>query len=115
MSMAAGEYVSVSSQADTEQADLARERTELSDDIDAEHAELAHIYVERGLDRQTARAVDPQLMARAPLAAHARDALGLPEVPTAPPIPDAVPPDATFPPGTALPLIAPTIVVEGTR
>src|SRR3546814_1497870 len=104
MSMAAGEYVSVSSQADTEQADLARERTELSDDIDAEHAELAHIYVERGLDRQTARAVATQLMARDPLAAHARDELGISEVTTARPIQAALASAASFTCGAAMPL-----------
>lgn len=105
MSMAAGEYVSVSSQADTEKADLARERAELSGDIDAEHAELAHIYVERGLDRDTAQTVATQLMARDPLGAHARDELGISEITTARPIQAAAASAASFTAGAVMPLL----------
>ncbi|RME58917.1 MAG: VIT family protein, partial [Caldilineae bacterium] len=79
MSMAAGEYVSVSSQADTEQADLAREQAELADDIEFEKAELAQIYVDRGLAPALARQVAEQLMAHDALGAHARDELGITE------------------------------------
>jgi len=86
MSMAAGEYVSVSSQSDTEKADLARERRELSDDPRAEHDELTEIYVKRGVDRITARLVAQQLMEKDPLAAHARDELGISEMTTARPV-----------------------------
>lgn len=80
--MAAGEYVSVSSQADTEQADLARERAELSDDVDAEIAELAGIYIARGVDPATADTVATQLMAKDALGAHAHDELGISEITT---------------------------------
>ena len=80
MSMAAGEYVSVSSQADTEHSDLARERKELETDVDAEHRELAAIYVERGLEPKLAAEVSKQLMAKDALGAHARDELGISEV-----------------------------------
>src|SRR6185369_4078623 len=76
LSMAAGEYVSVSSQADTEQADLARERTELATQPQAEEQELIGIYVKRGLDPDLARAVAQQLMARDALGTHAREELG---------------------------------------
>jgi VIT1/CCC1 family predicted Fe2+/Mn2+ transporter len=79
MSMAAGEYVSVSSQADTERADLARERKELSDDVESERRELASIYVHRGLDPLLAKQVAEQLMAHDALGAHARDELGISE------------------------------------
>src|SRR5208337_494964 len=75
MSMAAGEYVSVSSQSDTERADLARERQELSDNPEFERDELADIYVKRGVDRELARQVARQLMAKDALTAHARDEL----------------------------------------
>ena len=88
--MAAGEYVSVSSQSDTEKADLARERQELSDDPRAEHDELTEIYVKRGVDRITARLVAQQLMEKDPLAAHARDELGISEITTARPVQAAV-------------------------
>jgi len=77
MSMAAGEYVSVSSQADTEKADLEREKNELQTDWEFEREELADIYVERGLDKNLARTVADQLMAHDALAAHARDELGI--------------------------------------
>jgi VIT1/CCC1 family predicted Fe2+/Mn2+ transporter len=105
MSMAAGEYVSVSSQSDTEQADLARERKELADDIDAEHDELAGIYMDRGLDEALARKVAEQLMARDALGAHARDELGISEITTARPIQAALTSATTFAVGAAMPLL----------
>src|SRR5262245_50433409 len=77
MSMAAGEYVSVSSQADTENAELSRERQELKDDIGGEREELAQIYVKRGVTPELARQVARQLMAKDALGAHARDELGI--------------------------------------
>lgn len=104
MSMAAGEYVSVSSQADTELADLARERAELSGDIDAEINELAAIYMRRGVDSATADTVARQLMAKDALAAHAHDELGLSEMTTARPIQAALTSAASFITGAALPL-----------
>ncbi|MGC5781076.1 VIT1/CCC1 transporter family protein [Methylobacterium sp. NFXW15] len=104
MSMAAGEYVSVSSQADTEQADLARERQELADDPGAEREELARIYVERGLDHALALQVAEQLMAKDALGAHARDELGISEATTARPVQAALTSAATFSAGAALPL-----------
>ena len=105
MSMAAGEYVSVSSQSDTEHADLARERGELSADPQAEHAELAEIYVKRGVDPATARQVAEQLMARDPLAAHARDELGISEITTARPVQAALTSALMFSVGAAMPLL----------
>lgn len=112
MSMAAGEYVSVSSQSDTENADLARERAELATDIEAEHLELAHIYEQRGLDKDLARQVAEQLMAKDALGAHARDELGISEITTARPIQAALASAATFAIGALMPLlmvlIAPT-------
>jgi vacuolar iron transporter family protein len=104
MSMAAGEYVSVSSQADTEQADLTRERRELADDPAAEREELARIYVDRGLDHALASQVAEQLMAKDALGAHARDELGISEVTTARPVQAALTSAATFSAGAALPL-----------
>lgn len=104
MSMAAGEYVSVSSQSDTEQADLARERAELADDVDAEVAELAGIYIKRGVDPAIADSVAQQLMAKDALAAHAHDELGISEMTTARPIQAALTSAATFTAGAALPL-----------
>ncbi len=86
MSMAAGEYVSVSSQADTETADLARESAELMSDPEFEHRELAAIYRKRGLDEHIANMVATQLMAHDPLAAHARDELSITQITTARPI-----------------------------
>jgi len=106
MSMAAGEYVSVSSQSDTEQADLARERGELASQPDFEREELAQIYVERGLDQALARQVADQLMARDALGAHARDELGMSEMTAARPIQAAFTSAATFAAGAALPLLA---------
>ena len=105
MSMAAGEYVSVSSQADTESADLARERQELENDQEYEHQELAAIYVKRGLEPSLAQQVAVQLMAHDALSAHARDELGLSEVHTARPIQAAVASAITFAVGAALPLM----------
>ncbi|MGU3469148.1 VIT family protein [Methylobacterium sp. C33D] len=104
MSMAAGEYVSVSSQADTERADLAREGRELADDPAAEREELARIYVDRGLDHGLALQVAEQLMAKDALGAHARDELGISEVTTARPVQAALTSAATFSAGAALPL-----------
>jgi VIT1/CCC1 family predicted Fe2+/Mn2+ transporter len=105
MSMAAGEYVSVSSQSDTEKADLARERKELSEDIGFERKELAEIYVQRGVDRDLARQVADQLMAKDALAAHARDELGISEITTAHPVQAALTSAATFSVGAAMPLL----------
>ncbi len=105
MSMAAGEYVSVSSQADTERADLARERKELSADADFEREELAQIYVARGVDHELALKVSDQLMAKDALAAHARDELGISEITTARPVQAALTSAATFSIGAALPLL----------
>lgn len=105
MSMAAGEYVSVSSQADTELADLARERFELEENKDSEQEELANIYVDRGLTPSLARQVASQLMAHDALSAHARDELGLSEIHQARPIQAALASSATFAVGAALPLI----------
>ncbi|MEZ5987651.1 MAG: VIT family protein [Planctomycetota bacterium] len=106
MSMAAGEYVSVSSQADTERADLARERSEQAADPDYEHRELAAIYVGRGLEPDLAREVARQLMDHDPLGAHARDELGLTDTHTARPIQAAWASAATFTGGALLPLMA---------
>ena len=105
MSMAAGEYVSVSSQADTENADLARERAELAADPAAEHAELTGIYVDRGLTRELAAQVATQLMAHDALGAHARDELGLSEATTARPLQAAAASALTFAVGASLPVI----------
>jgi vacuolar iron transporter family protein len=104
MSMAAGEYVSVSSQSDTEPADLAREQAELENDPDAEHAELAAIYVQRGLTVETANDVATQLMAKDALLAHAHDELAITSLTTAKPIQAAITSAATFTAGAALPL-----------
>ncbi len=106
MSMAAGEYVSVSSQADTEAADLARERDELAVNRKGERRELAMIYVKRGLERDLAERVADQLMAKDPLAAHARDELGITEVSTARPVQAALASAASFALGASAPLVA---------
>lgn len=106
MSMAAGEYVSVSSQSDTEQADLARERRELAEMPESELDELAGIYVERGVEPALARQVATQLMAKDALLAHARDELGISEITTARPIQAALTSAATFAAGASLPLLA---------
>jgi len=104
MSMAAGEYVSVSSQSDTERADLARERAELKGQPDVELAELVRIYRERGLSPALAQDVAAQLTAKDALAAHARDELGISEAMTARPVQAALTSAATFAAGAALPL-----------
>lgn len=106
MSMAAGEYVSVSSQSDTEQSDLARERMELQTDLEAEIRELTQIYVDRGVENALAREVAIQLMKKDALAAHARDELGISEITTARPIQAAFTSAATFTVGALLPLLA---------
>jgi VIT1/CCC1 family predicted Fe2+/Mn2+ transporter len=105
MSMAAGEYVSVSSQADTERADLERERKELAVDNDFEHEELAAIYVSRGLDDALAKQVAEQLMAHDALTAHARDELGISDTTAAKPVQAALASAATFAVGAAMPLV----------
>lgn len=105
VSMAAGEYVSVSSQSDTEQADLARERRELKDNVAFELEELTEIYVSRGLDRPLAQQVAQQLMAKDALTAHARDELGISEITTARPVQAALASAATFSVGAAMPLL----------
>ena len=105
MSMATGEYVSVSSQADTEQADLAREREELKNDPLAEHKELTAIFVKRGLEPGLADQVAQQLMARDALGTHARDELGISETVAANPVQAAMASAATFTVGAALPLL----------
>jgi VIT1/CCC1 family predicted Fe2+/Mn2+ transporter len=109
-SMAAGEYVSVSSQADTEQADLTRERDELTVNPAAEQDELAAIYVARGLEPGLARTVAQQLTAKDALSAHARDELGISEIVTARPVQAALASAATFAVGAALPVLAVWIV-----
>ena len=116
MSMAAGEYVSVHSQADTEKADLAREQAELQKDPAAEQRELAAIYAARGLDAALAQQVAGQLMAHDALGAHARDELGISETMSARPLQAALASAASFATGAALPLAvaalaaAPTLV-----
>jgi vacuolar iron transporter family protein len=105
MSMAAGEYVSVSSQSDTENADLAREREELATDAKFEHAELAAIYAARGLDAELAKQVATQLMAKDALGAHARDELGISDMTSARPVQAAFASAGTFTVGAALPLL----------
>ena len=113
MSMAAGEYVSVSSQSDTEQADLSRERKELSDNPAFELDELADIYVKRGIDPALARQVAQQLMAKDALTAHARDELGISEITTARPVQAALTSAATFSVGAALPLLMAVVSPAG--
>ncbi|MFN8718711.1 MAG: VIT family protein [Gemmatimonadaceae bacterium] len=110
MSMAAGEYVSVSSQADTEQADLARERGELRDAPEHELEELRGIYVQRGLDPELALRVAEQLTARDALGAHARDELGISEVHSARPVQAALASAGTFAVGAAVPLAIAALV-----
>ena len=105
MSMAAGEYVSVSSQSDTEKADLAREREELRENVEFEQEELAEIYVKRGVERLLARQVAQQLMAKDALSAHARDELGISEITTARPVQAALTSAGTFAVGAAMPLL----------
>jgi VIT1/CCC1 family predicted Fe2+/Mn2+ transporter len=106
MSMAAGEYVSVSSQSDIEDAELTRERRELNTDIAGEREELAQIYVQRGVAPDLARQVAVQLMAKDALGAHARDELGISEITVARPVQAALTSAATFASGAAMPLLA---------
>ncbi len=114
MSMAAGEYVSVHSQADTEKADLSRERTELESDPAAERRELTAIYVGRGLDHRLAQQVAEQLMAHDALGAHARDELGITDALSARPIQAAMSSAGSFAVGAMLPLVV-TALVPGPR
>jgi VIT1/CCC1 family predicted Fe2+/Mn2+ transporter len=113
MSMAAGEYVSVSSQSDTEKADLARERVELGANPASELDELADIYVKRGVEKTLARQVARQLMAKDALGAHARDELGISEITAARPVQAAMTSAMTFSVGAAMPLLM--VVVSPTR
>ena len=115
MSMAAGEYVSVSSQADTERADLDRERKELATDPAHEHDELAAIYVSRGVDAILASEVAAQLMSHDALGAHAREELGISELMTARPVQAAFASAATFTTGAALPLLIVLLVPVSAR
>jgi VIT1/CCC1 family predicted Fe2+/Mn2+ transporter len=110
MSMAAGEYVSVSTQADTEAADLARERDELETNETFERDELANIYRERGLDAELAREVSDQLMAHDALAAHARDELGLSEIHRARPLQAAMASATSFAAGAVIPVMLAALV-----
>ena len=112
LSMAAGEYVSVSSQADTEQADLKRERHELATDPQAEEDELTGIYVTRGLERELARTVARQLTAKGALAAHARDELGFTAELSARPLQAALASAATFAVGAGVPIVTILLVPQ---
>jgi VIT1/CCC1 family predicted Fe2+/Mn2+ transporter len=117
-SMAAGEYVSVSSQADTERADLAREKSELAANPEQEHAELTAIYVQRGLDATLASSVATQLMEHDALGAHGRDELGITETLVARPVQAALASAASFAVGAALPLLMvlwlrPSVLIPG--
>lgn len=112
MSMAAGEYVSVHSQADTEEADLDLERTELRTDNQGEHRELAAIYVGRGLDPLLAKQVANQLMAHDALGSHARDELGISDTLKARPIQAALASTASFAVGAAMPLLVTALVPD---
>ncbi len=110
--MAAGEYVSVSSQSDTENADVARERAELATTPDLELAELAAIYVKRGLDDALALQVAKQLTAHDALGSHARDELGISDTTAARPVQAALTSAATFAIGASLPLVTAFLVPE---
>src|ERR1700682_610019 len=112
MAMAAGEYVSVHSQADTEKAELKRERAELTTDDKGEHEELAAIYVARGLDPSLAKQVADQLMAHDAIGAHARDDLGITETLRARPIQAAFASALSFAVGAAMPLLTTAFVPE---
>ena len=112
MSMAAGEYVSVSSQADTEKADLDREREELANNHEFEIRELSYIYQKRGLDPELARQVAVQLMEHDALGAHARDELGISEITSARPLQAALASAGTFAVGAVLPLLAVLVAPE---
>jgi len=115
MSMAAGEYVSVSSQADSEQADLARERNELATDDAGERRELMGIYMGRGLSQELAQQVTDELMAHDALAAHARDELGISDTLAAKPVQAALASAATFAVGSALPLMVALLLPASAR
>ncbi|MBU1378596.1 MAG: VIT family protein [Alphaproteobacteria bacterium] len=112
-SMAAGEYVSVSSQSDTETADLAREKAELESQPAFEREELANLYVARGVELALARQVADQLMAKDALGAHARDELGISEITAARPIQAAIASALTFSAGASLPLLAALLAPTG--
>ena len=114
MSMAAGEYVSVHSQADTENADLKRETTELKVDNEGEHKELASIYVARGLDPSLAKQVAQQLMAHDALGAHAHDELGISKAVAARPVQAALASAGSFATGAAMPLLVTAFAPENT-
>jgi len=113
MSMAAGEYVSVSSQSDSEQADLARERRELNENPEFELEELTEIYAKRGVDRNLARQVAQQLMAKDALSAHAHDELGISEITTARPVQAALTSAVSFSVGAAMPLLMVVVSPSG--
>jgi VIT1/CCC1 family predicted Fe2+/Mn2+ transporter len=113
MSMAAGEYVSVSSQSDTERADVARETAELRDNLHFEREELAQIYISRGVVPELARQVADQLMSKDAVAAHARDELGISDMTMARPVQAAITSAATFAVGAAMPLVM--VIVSPTR
>ena len=113
LSMGAGEYVSVSSQADTERADLEIERNTLQSEYDAEHQELRDIYVQRGLDYELAAQVSRQLMAHDALGAHARDDIGITEALTARPLQAAATSSISFALGGMVPLLADILAPEG--
>jgi VIT1/CCC1 family predicted Fe2+/Mn2+ transporter len=112
MSMAAGEFVSVSSQADSEQADIARERKELDADKVGETDELTKIYIDRGLDESLARQVSQKLMAKDALAAHTRDELGISDAMSARPVQAALTSAVSFATGAALPLAIVVVVPQ---
>lgn len=119
MSMAAGEYVSVCSQADTEKADTNREARELAENLEHEHTELRDIYIKRGLDKQLATEVATQLMQHDALEAHLRDELGITEALTAKPLQAAIASAATFATGAILSILAvlvlpPSMLIIGT-
>jgi VIT1/CCC1 family predicted Fe2+/Mn2+ transporter len=113
MSMAAGEYVSVSSQSDSEAADIAREHRELRDDRESELRELTSIYVTRGLDEPLARKVAEQLMTRDALAAHTRDELGISDANSARPVQAALTSAASFAVGAAVPFVTALVTPRG--
>jgi VIT1/CCC1 family predicted Fe2+/Mn2+ transporter len=113
LSMAAGEYVSVSSQADTERADLEMERTELATDLEGETSELAAIYVRRGLEPALARTVAQQLMEHDALGAHARDELGMSDEQAARPLQAAAASAGSFAAGAILPILTVPLAPEG--
>jgi VIT1/CCC1 family predicted Fe2+/Mn2+ transporter len=115
MSMAAGEYVSVSSQADTQDADLAKERAELAEDPEHEHEELTAIYVARGLDHHLAAEVATQLTAHDALGAHARDELGIADINNARPLQAAAVSATTFAVGALPPLLVALILPQSVR